>query len=98
LQERPQPEVFGDASTQHGAAAVPRFGVSLHDVMLAVHGDGRMLNLDGEAHPARARSFMGMLAPGAEGWRGNATITGQDLVWSSCPRSPATSRRTSASR
>jgi translocation and assembly module TamB len=75
-----QPEVYGDASIQHGAAAVPRLGVSLQEVMLAVHGDGRTLELDGEAHSGTGKVvFSGMLTPGAEGWQGNATISGQDF-------------------
>ncbi len=75
-----QPEIYGDASIQHGAAAVPRFGVSLHDVMLAVHGDGRTLNFDGEAQSGKGKVvFTGQLAPDAQGWQGNATISGQDF-------------------
>ena len=74
-----QPEIYGDYNIKDGAAAVPRLGITVHDVQFALRGDGRTLEFEGEAQSGSGKiAFTGTLAPGAEGWQGNASISGQD--------------------
>jgi translocation and assembly module TamB len=75
-----EPELYGDATFANGAAELPRLGVKLSDVAVGVHGDGRTLKL--EAHAQSGTGTLGLtgeLTPGAQGMRGNATISGRDF-------------------
>jgi translocation and assembly module TamB len=73
-----QPAIYGEASFNGGSAELPRLGITLTDVGLAIHGDGRTLALDGHVQSGDGRLVLsGSLAPGPNGWSGNGVISGQ---------------------
>jgi translocation and assembly module TamB len=75
-----EPAIFGEASFNGGAAELPRLGIELTDVGLAIHGDGRTLSLDGHAQSGDGRLVLsGSVAPGPHGWSGTGVVSGQDF-------------------